>query len=258
MVGGDPRLSVGRGKHPEKLLGKVEHLDEREERAGKGALVAYAGEPGPGYGRRVGVHGVSLSRAQHPTVHGNGVVGGDQLFSQHVRGLGIVHLALHDRGRSKRDRQRARDGHEENPHRVAFDLVRVASRETRSYSHGGRGLSPVAGPGTVEFLVVQSVRNVGLRERANTSGVLPDPQQLDLFAGRTLEAQVAFENRSIADAVQVRFLAYKNDQKRVGCTITRTRAAGPMAGGGGSGRGARLKRYSSCSTCIPSSPGRPR
>ena len=206
----------------------------------------------------LGVHGVSLSRAQHPTVHGNGVVGADQLFSQHVRGLGIVHLALHDRGRSKRDRQRARDGHEEDPHRVAFDLVRVASRETRSYSHGGRGLSPVAGPGTVEFLVVQSVRNVGLRERASTSGVLPDPQQLDLFAGRTLEAQVVFENRSIADAVQVRFLASKNDQKRVGCTITRTRAAGPMAGGGGSGRGARLQRYSSCSTCIPSSPGRPR
>ena len=51
------------------------------------------------------------------------------------------------------------------------------------------------------------------------------------------EVQVAFDNRSIADAVQVRFLASKNDQKRVGCTITRTRAASePVARGGSAGR----------------------
>ena len=37
--------------------------------------------------------------------------------------------------------------------------------------------------------------------------------------------QVAFENRAIATAVQVKFLASKCDQKRAGCTITRMRLA---------------------------------
>ena len=35
--------------------------------------------------------------------------------------------------------------------------------------------------------------------------------------------QVALENRSAASAVQVHVLASKSDQKRAGCTITRTR-----------------------------------
>ena len=48
------------------------------------------------------------------------------------------------------------------------------------------------------------------------------------------EVQVAFENRSIADAVTVRFLASKTDKKRVGCTITRTRAASETVEAGGS------------------------
>ena len=37
--------------------------------------------------------------------------------------------------------------------------------------------------------------------------------------------QVAFENKSIVDSVQVRCVASKTDQKRAGCTITRTRVA---------------------------------
>ena len=44
------------------------------------------------------------------------------------------------------------------------------------------------------------------------------------------EAPHAFEHRSSADTVQVRSVASKNDQKRVGCTFTRTRAAGTTAG----------------------------
>ena len=55
-----PRASVDRGEHREKLLGKVEHLGEREERAGKVALVANACEAGPGSGTSVGVHSVSV------------------------------------------------------------------------------------------------------------------------------------------------------------------------------------------------------
>ena len=46
------------------------------------------------------------------------------------------------------------------------------------------------------------------------------------------EGQVAFENRSSVNAVQVRFVASKNDQKRAGCTITRTRASGETEVGG--------------------------
>ena len=50
---------------------------------------------------------------------------------------------------------------------------------------------------------------------------------------------MGFDNRSIADSVQRRFVASKIDQKRVGCTIHRTRVASagepsPREGGGGS------------------------
>jgi len=44
--------------------------------------------------------------------------------------------------------------------------------------------------------------------------------------------QVAFENRAIATAVQVKFLASKCDQKRAGCTITRTRLVNEKRSGG--------------------------
>ena len=47
------------------------------------------------------------------------------------------------------------------------------------------------------------------------------------------EGQVAFENRSSANAVQVRFVASEHDQKRAGCTITRTRVSGETEAGGG-------------------------
>ena len=47
------------------------------------------------------------------------------------------------------------------------------------------------------------------------------------------EGQVAFENRSSANAVQVRFVASENDQKKAGCTITRTRLSGETEVGGG-------------------------
>ena len=44
--------------------------------------------------------------------------------------------------------------------------------------------------------------------------------------------QVAFEDRSTATAPQVKFLASKCDQKRVGCTITRTRFEKETEAGG--------------------------
>ena len=52
---------------------------------------------------------------------------------------------------------------------------------------------------------------------------------LTFFRG---EAQVAFENRFCASAVQVRFVASKSDQKRAGCTITRTRVSDRTEVGG--------------------------
>ena len=54
---------------------------------------------------------------------------------------------------------------------------------------------------------------------------------LSFFHG---EVQVAFEKRSIATAVQVTFLASKCDQKRAGCTITRTRLEKEKETGGAS------------------------
>ena len=54
---------------------------------------------------------------------------------------------------------------------------------------------------------------------------------LTLFRGG---AQVTVENRSIADSVKARFVASKPDQKREGCTITRTRASNAGELGGGS------------------------
>ena len=44
---------------------------------------------------------------------------------------------------------------------------------------------------------------------------------------------MAFENRSIADSVQMRFVASKIDQKRAGCTIIRARVANAGEPGGG-------------------------
>ena len=46
--------------------------------------------------------------------------------------------------------------------------------------------------------------------------------------------QLAFENRSAASAVQVHFLALKSEQKRAGCTISRTRLANAKETGGAS------------------------
>ena len=45
---------------------------------------------------------------------------------------------------------------------------------------------------------------------------------------------MAFENRAIATAVQVKLLASKCDKKRAGCTITRTRLAQKKETGGAS------------------------
>ena len=47
------------------------------------------------------------------------------------------------------------------------------------------------------------------------------------------QIQVTFENRSTASAVQVIFLASKSDQKRAGCTITRTRLKNELETGTG-------------------------
>ena len=50
------------------------------------------------------------------------------------------------------------------------------------------------------------------------------------------DEQVVFENRARANAVQVRFLASKSDQKRAGCTTTRTKVAeGSVDAGGPAG-----------------------
>ena len=53
---------------------------------------------------------------------------------------------------------------------------------------------------------------------------------LTFFRG---ELRVPFEDRASADAVQVRFVASKTDQKRAGCTITRTRLASAGEAGAG-------------------------
>ena len=47
------------------------------------------------------------------------------------------------------------------------------------------------------------------------------------------ELRVPFEGRASADAVQVRFVASKTDQKRAGCTIPRTRLASTGEAGAG-------------------------
>ena len=47
------------------------------------------------------------------------------------------------------------------------------------------------------------------------------------------DAPVAFESRSIANSVGVRFVASKTDQKRAGCTITRTRVVVTGTAGNG-------------------------
>ena len=67
--------------------------------------------------------------------------------------------------------------------------------------------------------------------------------------------QVAFENRPIATAVQVKFLASKCAQKRAGCTITRTRLAQEKETGGGVNRSVRSSV--GMTGCIPTQRKRP-
>ena len=81
---------------------------------------------------------------------------------------------------------------------------------------------------SVRFFLVPCVRVVGIRERTSSPRVLPDAK-LSFFHGGV---QVAFEDRSTATAPQVKFLASKCDQKRVGCTITRTRFEKETEAGG--------------------------
>ena len=63
---------------------------------------------------------------------------------------------------------------------------------------------------------------MGVCERRSPPRVLPDVELSHVLQGG---AQVAVENRSIADSVKVWFVASKTDQKREGCAITRTRAS---------------------------------
>ena len=63
------------------------------------------------------------------------------------------------------------------------------------------------------------------------------PEFFLIFRSLTLsrgEAQHKSEHRPSADVVQVRFVAFNHDQKRLGRTITRTLAAGTTAGAVGS------------------------
>ena len=70
------------------------------------------------------------------------------------------------------------------------------------------------------------------------------------------EERLSFENRARANAVQVRFRASKSDQKRQGCTITRTRVAG-AALDAGSPAGA-FEALLELLNVHPNSQGRPR
>ena len=71
---------------------------------------------------------------------------------------------------------------------------------------------------------------MGIRKRSGPPRILPD-EQLSHFFHEGI--QVTFDNRSTASAVQVIVLASKSDQKRAGCTITRTRLKNELETGTG-------------------------
>ena len=67
---------------------------------------------------------------------------------------------------------------------------------------------------------------MGVRGRKGSPRILLDAHLPYVFL-------FPFEDRASADAVQVRFVASKTDQKRPGCTITRTRLASAGEAGAG-------------------------
>ena len=75
------------------------------------------------------------------------------------------------------------------------------------------------------------IRRCGPPQKENPTRSFLTRDYLTFILG---DVPVAFDNRATATSVRIRFVASKTDQKRTGCTITRTRienagvtAAGP-------------------------------
>ena len=96
----------------------------------------------------------------------------------------------------------------------------ASARASGSFEHGRGRVCHAVRTGSLILSLVLSVRVVGVRKRTTPPRVLVDANCFIFFHGGV---QVAFDNKSTATAVQVKFLASKCDQKRAGCTIKRTR-----------------------------------
>ena len=95
--------------------------------------------------------------------------------------------------------------------------------------YGRQWACHVVGTRGVIFYAVQSVRAVGIRRWQSSPEFCLTRECLTFLREGV---PVAFENRSTATALQIRFEASKCDQKRAGCTITRTRLSNEREMGG--------------------------
>ena len=112
-----------------------------------------------------------------------------------------------------------------------FDLGHFGTRGATSHRHGRHRECHLIGARGVVFPVMSSAGVV--HERENSPRVLSDGNGQTFPRGGV---EVAFENGSVLNSVQVRVVASKTDQTRAGSTITGTRlaeAGEPRRGPGG-------------------------
>ena len=133
---------------------------------------------------------------------------------------------------------------------IAANMGDASARTSDSREYVRRRVCHVIKTGSVIFSLVPSVGVVDLRNGQVHVEFCPTRNCLTFCHGGV---QVAFENRSTATAVQITFLASKCEQKRAGCTITRTRLEKESETAGR--RREPSKPCWNCSTYTPSSHG---
>lgn len=112
---------------------------------------------------------------------------------------------------------------------VTAVLGPFGERKASNHEHSRQREDRAAGACIVVFSVMTCVRAVSVRERKGSPRILTEAELARVFRGGV---QLAVENRSVAESVEMRFVVAKIDQTRAGCMITRTRAANARESGG--------------------------
>ena len=138
---------------------------------------------------------------------------------------------MHDRRIGSRDRPGIPHGKEEKQVRLPLTWALLAQGRQVVLSMGGGGYVMLLGLAVSYFLLCRASELWAYANGQLHPEFCLTRNYLTFFFGGV---QMAFENRSTATVVHVKFLVSKCDQKRAGCTITRTRLEKKTEKGGAS------------------------